>query len=687
MSFNPSNTTASISSGLFSSTFTSQKDVFGASNSSNVFGFAPPSSSQAQSTLFGSSQAQENVTFDPSKSSVFMGRTATFTSADQQANTSVFGSVPNKTAQMPSVQSSVFGQSSSSLFGGASIESSSSIFMSDPSVKQNPSTSFQGVSSFANSLSSKQSSLPFLSQSAYTGQNPSSIIRGQSSFATSSRASGIQGPSSEPPSSIFMSNPSNMGQNPLSDIITKPSLVFGSPSLGVSSSEIPKPTELGNRKKRSLDAEAPAQSSFISSSAGQRDEEFDGPSKKRSFQTFPNRQSSLQNAFGRQEVIQKSSADSTQGSGNLFIKTQADKSPTTKLKTRRLPSSSDQAAVVQSSVIVCLDVPADLMSRDLLRKHFTGFGDVLRINLNPEKKTATVAFKTHAGAARAKTEGEIISQEHAPLKIYFKKMIRKSVEMKAGGKEALPPSTGFLRQMLMKPTAKMQSGKPHQLLTRMSSRKNFSKVQERVAKAIYAKTDEEKVNILEKIDVLLRKQVVRQSDLKKAITSKGTCPDMCPEKERYLRQQRKLLHSYEMDRNGNVDHRKAIKEYSRSSADQEEPLPHELRPPHVLRMTMYFIFTNIIPKVEEGQVADWYDFIWNRTRAIRKELTIQQINDPVAAEINEQCARFHILCSHHFCEEDSMVFDPKINNENLEKTMKTILDLYREIYLTKQVQV
>lgn len=66
-----------------------------------------------------------------------------------------------------------------------------------------------------------------------------------------------------------------------------------------------------------------------------------------------------------------------------------------------------------------------------------------------------------------------------------------------------------------------------------------------------------------------------------------------------------------------VDHRAAIKEYSRSSADQEEPLPHELRPLPVLNMTMDYLVTRIMDQ-GEGNYRDWYDFVWNRTRGIRK---------------------------------------------------------------------
>lgn len=66
-----------------------------------------------------------------------------------------------------------------------------------------------------------------------------------------------------------------------------------------------------------------------------------------------------------------------------------------------------------------------------------------------------------------------------------------------------------------------------------------------------------------------------------------------------------------------MDHTAAIKEYSRSSADQEEPLPHELRPLPVLSMTMDYLVTQIMDKGQENY-RDWYDFVWNRTRGIRK---------------------------------------------------------------------
>ena len=51
---------------------------------------------------------------------------------------------------------------------------------------------------------------------------------------------------------------------------------------------------------------------------------------------------------------------------------------------------------------------------------------------------------------------------------------------------------------------------------------------------------------------------------------------------------------------------------------QDEPLPHELRPTHVLAMTMDYLVTMVINNRSAEGSGEWFNFIWNRTRAIRK---------------------------------------------------------------------
>lgn len=51
-----------------------------------------------------------------------------------------------------------------------------------------------------------------------------------------------------------------------------------------------------------------------------------------------------------------------------------------------------------------------------------------------------------------------------------------------------------------------------------------------------ANTTEEKFKILEARDKLIRLRTKKHTDLAKAKVTVGTCPDMCPEKERLMRE-------------------------------------------------------------------------------------------------------------------------------------------------------
>ena len=249
-----------------------------------------------------------------------------------------------------------------------------------------------------------------------------------------------------------------------------------------------------------------------------------------------------------------------------------------------------------------------------------------------------------------------------------------------------------------------------------------------------AKTNKEKLDLLDLRDKLL-KLIRYETNLQSSQSSSeesnvsvtnliGTCEDMCPERERYSRECLSLHHRYELRRESDshadnagadiVDHRLMIKEYSRSSADQDLPLPNEMRPIRVLYGTMMYLIDEVISKVasfnfdsnemnenSEFSIGDWYDFIWNRTRSIRKDIIQQRLllngiptqNDEDSRSDNffiqsglggliiiEQCARFHIFCAHSLCEESPQVFEFKINEENLKncfqsKSKKTFLPI------------
>ena len=52
--------------------------------------------------------------------------------------------------------------------------------------------------------------------------------------------------------------------------------------------------------------------------------------------------------------------------------------------------------------------------------------------------------------------------------------------------------------------------------------------------------------------------------------------------------------------------------------EQDEPLAHELRPLPTLEMTMTYLLCEVADQGQEGYWGDWFDFLWNRMRGIRK---------------------------------------------------------------------
>jgi hypothetical protein len=117
-----------------------------------------------------------------------------------------------------------------------------------------------------------------------------------------------------------------------------------------------------------------------------------------------------------------------------------------------------------------------------------------------------------------------------------------------------------------------------------------------------AMNDSDKFNILEARDKLIR-ETSKIATSGGEVRLKGICPDICPEKERYSRSIKNQLRVYEKLDVGFVNHKATVKEYSRSSADQDMPLLHDLRPSHVLKMALNHLLVNVIDRIENMQVS------------------------------------------------------------------------------------
>jgi hypothetical protein len=105
-----------------------------------------------------------------------------------------------------------------------------------------------------------------------------------------------------------------------------------------------------------------------------------------------------------------------------------------------------------------------------------------------------------------------------------------------------------------------------------------------------AKTAKDRFELLDLRDKVLK--LVRYETTSSGRLLVGECGDMCPEKERYAREYMNTINMFEM-RSGRLDYSIMIKEYTRSSADQDVPLSNELRSLSVLSDTMLFIIDEV----------------------------------------------------------------------------------------------
>ncbi|KAI1726178.1 SAC3/GANP family domain-containing protein [Ditylenchus destructor] len=194
-------------------------------------------------------------------------------------------------------------------------------------------------------------------------------------------------------------------------------------------------------------------------------------------------------------------------------------------------------------------------------------------------------------------------------------------------------------------------------------------------------TSADKYMLLKKRDELMCKARVKNTDVSVMDIVQGTCPDMCPEKERYMRESQKNLNRYECDSNGAIIPKIAVKDYSRSAADQEEPLPHELRPTEVLEMTTNYLLNNIASEMpsSSSELGRWYDFLWSRTRSIRKDITQQMLKDRRAVDLVEKCTRLHVFAAYKLAKLEFSDFNQKMNTENLSKSLQTLRHMYDDL--------
>ncbi|KAL6233837.1 hypothetical protein BDW75DRAFT_214053 [Aspergillus navahoensis] len=172
--------------------------------------------------------------------------------------------------------------------------------------------------------------------------------------------------------------------------------------------------------------------------------------------------------------------------------------------------------------------------------------------------------------------------------------------------------------------------------------------------------------------------------LNKAITPVGTCTSMCPEFERVERIVQKMVDKSEKYLHPATNtlqnmEAKMLKRFRRSAAGYDEQLPSDIRTPRTLLQTMNYLTRHVIGGPEPLGII--HKFVWDRTRSIRNDFSVQQLTQEedvkIAVTCLERIARFHIVSLHLLSSPaNEEPFDRHQEREQLNNTMLSLMYYY-----------
>lgn len=124
---------------------------------------------------------------------------------------------------------------------------------------------------------------------------------------------------------------------------------------------------------------------------------------------------------------------------------------------------------------------------------------------------------------------------------------------------------------------------------------------------------------------------------------------------------------------------KMIKRFRRSAAGYDEQLPSDIRTPETLLQTLNYILRYVIGGDEPLGLV--HKFVWDRTRSIRNDLSIQQLTEEkdvrIAVKCLERIARFHILSLHLLVSPaNTEPFSAHQDREQLNNALLSLLHFY-----------
>ncbi|ODV63611.1 Sac3p, partial [Ascoidea rubescens DSM 1968] len=101
------------------------------------------------------------------------------------------------------------------------------------------------------------------------------------------------------------------------------------------------------------------------------------------------------------------------------------------------------------------------------------------------------------------------------------------------------------------------------------------------------------------------------------------------------------------------------------------PLPSQVRPPSILMKTLNYIINNIIDQLPQSN-----NFIWDRTRAIRKDFTYQNYHGIETIICTEKIVRIHLFTLHIMSKNPDIKYEQQQEIEQLNNSLQSLLGFY-----------
>lgn len=246
-----------------------------------------------------------------------------------------------------------------------------------------------------------------------------------------------------------------------------------------------------------------------------------------------------------------------------------------------------------------------------------------------------------------------------------------------GGKQNSPSAyekdiLDQLRKDKLRPPAwPMNPGDPQNLKAMDDHRVKFKAYESKVRASLV------KAGLIDDPDV--------RKKLSDAIDFRGICEDMCPEGEKVSRIVEHDVKLPERTRSNGPDNGwpnpdLMVKSFKRSAAGMDSPLPTEVRSPAALRRTLDYLIDEVLQGDENLPVM--HGFLWDRTRAIRKDFIFQNAMTPEERIDQIYCletiTRFHAVALHLLSKDGKEDFSEQQEREQLGKTLLSLMQVYDE---------